>query len=242
MLEFVQKYIALFGGDPARVTAFGESAVRVLLSRFTAQAETTSPQGAFSIAILAARRRAPSAPTLFHRAILQSGFPSTMAFRDPGYSLWDKLLSTFSLSSLPTAAERVAGLRALPAEDLLSFVKSNGAIGGWGGTIEKGGLWETQPEATFQAGNWDRGVKSWVLGCNRDEGTLFAKVIPGAVRILLYSTPVRLLSTNPMSSWRLQRDSKASSAAFQGPPRLSSVGCTPTRPPLRKTTSARPPP
>ncbi|MBZ2187771.1 carboxylesterase family protein [Alcanivorax sp. JB21] len=51
-LAWVQRNIGAFGGDPAAVTIFGESA------------------GAFSVATLLAT---PSASALFHRAILQSG-------------------------------------------------------------------------------------------------------------------------------------------------------------------------
>jgi carboxylesterase 2/para-nitrobenzyl esterase len=53
-LEWVQKNIAAFGGDPGKVTIFGESA------------------GGMSVAILLAM---PQAKGLFHRAIVQSGAP-----------------------------------------------------------------------------------------------------------------------------------------------------------------------
>ena len=55
-LEWVRRNAARFGGDPARVTVFGESA------------------GAVSVAALLV---APAARGLFHRAILQSGMTTT---------------------------------------------------------------------------------------------------------------------------------------------------------------------
>ncbi|KAL8281262.1 hypothetical protein RQP46_006296 [Phenoliferia psychrophenolica] len=173
-LNWIQRHISLFGGDPTRTTVWGESA------------------GAISIAALTARRLSPSSPTLFHRAILHSGFPSSMPFKPPGYNAWEELLAEFSLSSLPTAAERVAGLRAIPARDLLEFVKTHGTVGGFGGTIEKGGLWEIQPEARYKAGEWDRSVTSWILGCNLHEGTLCAHVLPGKVSFTHFGTHVSL--------------------------------------------------
>ncbi|MFD6109407.1 carboxylesterase/lipase family protein [Streptomyces yangpuensis] len=56
-LEWVRDNVSAFGGDPARVTLFGESA------------------GAISIGALLA---APRAAGLFHRAVLQSGAPEAL--------------------------------------------------------------------------------------------------------------------------------------------------------------------
>ena len=81
-----------------------------------------------------------------------------------------------------TAAQRVAGLRALPAVDLLDFAVKNGVLGGWGGTLQPGGMFEVHPELSFRDGDWDRGVKEWVLGSCEDEGALFVRALPGKVR------------------------------------------------------------
>ena len=90
-LQWVKRNIAAFGGDPANVTVFGESA-----------------GGSSTLALLAA----PAAKGLFHKAVVQSGggwsAPETLAHKqEEGLALAGKL-----------GARDLAQLRALPAQVL----------------------------------------------------------------------------------------------------------------------------
>ena len=159
MLEWINRHIEQFGGSPNHVTLAGESA------------------GAFSVACLITRNRKTDSPSLFQRAICQSGSPSTMKFRPATWQfpVWDLMLKTFGLDDPAlTAAQRVEGLRKVDAQELCDFAMNNSGMGVWGGIVQEGGLWEMQPEVAVREGKFDRGVKEFVLGCNEDEGTLFA--------------------------------------------------------------------
>ncbi len=71
-LQWVQQHIAAFGGNPANVTLFGESA------------------GGMSIACLLA---SPPAKGLFHRAILQSGSPDHAVVRDEAVRITGRFIA-----------------------------------------------------------------------------------------------------------------------------------------------------
>jgi len=91
-LEWVRDNIASFGGDPANVTIFGESA------------------GAMSVGLLLSM---PRAQGLFHKAITQSGAAS--AAKSPEQALRDTT-EFLGLAGLSTVEE----LRAAPVEQLLA--------------------------------------------------------------------------------------------------------------------------
>lgn len=98
-LQWVQRNIRRFGGDPGRVTIFGESA------------------GGMSVGALIA---SPLAKGLFHRAILQSGvgLGGIVAPRDT--LLAQGVRFAESLGATGRGAEAAAALRAIPADTLLA--------------------------------------------------------------------------------------------------------------------------
>jgi para-nitrobenzyl esterase len=102
-LEWVRGNVAAFGGDPGKVTVFGESAGGVMVTRLM----ISEP-----------------ARGLFHRAIVQSGLgrdKGTATFRtlDGSPSLEDRGTAFAIAAGLPPNAS-VEQLRALPAERLLT--------------------------------------------------------------------------------------------------------------------------
>jgi para-nitrobenzyl esterase len=97
-LQWVQRNIARFGGDPARVMIFGESA------------------GAMSVGALIG---SPLAKGLFHRAVLESGTGTRlMQSREDAEVLGLRLAQSLGVTVTDSAA--AARLRAVPAESLLA--------------------------------------------------------------------------------------------------------------------------
>lgn len=157
-LTWVRDHISCFGGDPDQVTVSGESA------------------GAGSVMALLA---APSADTLFHRAIAQSA-PADFRELEPGAAA--RYLETLG-------GDGIEALRTASAEELLNAQKKLAAAAqaktgitlfGNGGpghrpVVDEHTVTRSPEEAVRTAGASGRAL---LLGTNLDEGTLFSFHIP----------------------------------------------------------------
>jgi len=152
-LEWVRDNIAAFGGDPAKVTIFGESG------------------GGAKVSMLQAM---PPARGLFHRAIIQSG-PGLRAVSTQKATTNAKSL----LAALNIAPGDLAGLETLPAATIQAAAaeigKAEGPMGGFAPCIDGIAL----PRDPFYPDAPAISAEVPVMiGTNKDEATLFLLADP----------------------------------------------------------------
>ena len=145
-LQWVQRNIAAFGGDPGNVTIFGESA------------------GAYSIDAL---MTAPDARGLFHRAIAQSGYgrgyQARLSTSAPNGRKSAEVEGAEIATQLGLQNPDLAALRAVPAQKIAELIRP-GAIVEFviDGTIITDDTW-----AVFRAGK--EAPVPFILGSNSQE-------------------------------------------------------------------------
>ncbi|MBN9178609.1 MAG: carboxylesterase/lipase family protein [Microbacterium sp.] len=154
-LRWVQQNVAAFGGDPDRVTVFGESAGGGLVTTLLAT---------------------PAAAGLFHRAIAQSSPASSVYGTDRAAAVAERFVRELGLD--PAAQDVAEALRALPADEIVragmavyaAVPDSDPGVLAFAPVIDG----DLLPEAPALALHEGRGLPvPLLIGTNKDEASLF---------------------------------------------------------------------
>ena len=204
-LQWVRDNIAEFGGDPDNVTIFGESA------------------GGMSVGAMLAM---PSARTLFHKAIAQSGSCDTVSTMARANRTAERVLSKLGVS--PDDAEAI---RALPVAQLLT-----GVFGADGKTPDRGLGMAYQPvvdgavvpgELIEMVAQGSAAGVAVMVGSNLEEWKLFSAMDPSAQKLdkagLVALMSKRLSADFAGSVIATYERARASAGASITPPELYSA-------------------
>lgn len=145
LLKWVQKYVASFGGDPTRVTIFGESA------------------GAESVQALLA---SPKAKSLFHGAIMQSNY--YQPYIPISESVKQSTVPILNQTGCVSAANQLACLQAYNATALINLKAISNAP-----VIDGTYLTSSYINLNASQANTANSVPL-LMGVNRDEGGVLA--------------------------------------------------------------------